>query len=45
VKASPTSLAWPPVKGLGPRIQLFRTPFFKSTVVKVAVVMLASASR
>src|SRR5262249_21663515 len=40
VKAGPTSRGSPGFSGRAPRIQTFRRPFFKSTVVMVAVVIL-----
>src|SRR5581483_8018986 len=40
VKAGPTSRGRPGFSGRAPRIQTFRRPFFRSTVVMVAVVIL-----
>src|SRR5690242_4584464 len=40
VKAGPTSRGCPGLSGRAPRIQMFRRPFFSSTVVMVAVVIL-----
>lgn len=50
VKAGPTMRGWPGFKGVAPRIQTFRRPFFRRTVVSVAVetvlrVAIASALR
>jgi hypothetical protein len=39
VKAGPTSRGIPGFSGRAPRIQTFRKPFFRRTVVMVAVVM------
>src|SRR6478609_5460197 len=39
VKAGPTSRGSPGFSGRAPRIQTFRKPFFRSTVVMVAVVI------
>jgi hypothetical protein len=50
VKAGPTMRGWPGFSGTAPRIQTFRRPFFRRTVVRVAVetvlrVAIASALR
>src|SRR5690606_14765033 len=37
VKAGPTTRPWPGLSGLVPRIQTLRRPFFRRTVVSVAV--------
>src|SRR5215475_6848967 len=42
VKAGPTSRGCPGLSGRAPRIQTFRRPFFRSTVVMVAVVIFDS---
>ena len=44
VKARPTSRGWPGRRGLVPRSQTLRRPFFSRTVVMVAVVTLDRVS-
>ncbi len=39
VNAGPTRRGWPGFNGIVPRIQTFRSPFFSSSVVIVAVVI------
>ena len=38
-------MPWPGDNGFGPRMKVRRRPFFKSTVVKVAVETCSSAAR